>query len=73
MGFHRRRELSEFSEITSAENFDLAFVIILLHIGLGGIVVCYVCNENDLDMCEIIVAEGFSFHCLELQSHPLSW
>ena len=28
--FHRRRGLSEFSEITSAKYFDLAFVIILL-------------------------------------------
>ena len=28
---HRRRGLSEFSEITSAKYFDLAFVIILLH------------------------------------------
>ena len=29
--FHRRRRLSEFSEITSAKYFDLALVIILLH------------------------------------------
>ena len=29
--FHRQRGLSEFSEITSAKYFDLAFVIILLH------------------------------------------
>ena len=29
--FHRRRGLSELSEITSAEYYDLAFVIILLH------------------------------------------
>ena len=29
--FHRRRGLSEYSEITSAKYFDLAFVIILLH------------------------------------------
>ena len=31
MEFHRRQGLSEFSEITLAEYFDLAFVIILLH------------------------------------------
>ena len=31
MKFHRRRRLSEFSVITSAKYFDLAFVIILLH------------------------------------------
>ena len=30
--FHRRRGLSEFSEITSAKYFDLASVIILLHV-----------------------------------------
>ena len=29
--FHRRRGLSEFSEITSAKYFNLAFVIIVLH------------------------------------------
>ena len=29
--FHRRRGLSEFSKITPAKYFDLAFVIILLH------------------------------------------
>ena len=45
--FHRRRGLSEFSKITSAKYLYLAFVIILLHSGID------VCNENDLDVCEI--------------------
>ena len=40
---HRLRGLSEFSEITSAKYFDSFYYT-------GGIDVC---NENDLDVCEI--------------------
>ena len=37
----------EFSEITSAKYFDLAFVITDYTYGID------VCNENDLDVCKI--------------------
>ena len=55
--FHRRRGLPEFSEVASANYFDLASVIILLHSdrGIG------TCNENDLGLYEIcaMVARAF--------------
>ena len=41
--FQRRRGLSEFSAMTSAKYFDLAFVIIVLHLMFVTRDVCEIC------------------------------
>ena len=63
IAFHRRRGLSEISEITSAKYFDLAFVT-------GG---TDACNVNASDLCDIcaMFVNPLTAKLFNLNFHPL--